>query len=382
MTRGVRATPRRAPDSTAFICDERYFWHDTGNGALDLPTGGFIEPGTFAESPATKRRARNLLEVSGLLGALQQIPARLATREELERFHDGSYIERLRRESAKHGGDAGDGTTPFRTGSFDVAALAAGGCMTAVEAVLDGSAATAYVLCRPPGHHATPVAGAGFCLFNNAVLAALTARANGCRRIAIVDWDAHHGNGTQDAFWTDPDVLFVSVHEDRYFPPGEGLVDHMGGAGAEGRTVNVPLPGGAGDGAYALAFSRIVGPILDEFAPDLVVVSSGLDASHFDPFSHLAVTSEGFRAMARSVLQASGCGVVCCHEGGYSEGYVPFCLLAIVEELAASRTAVTDPFLPAIAYGPAADARPHEVAAVEAALQIQRPFWSALRSAR
>jgi acetoin utilization deacetylase AcuC-like enzyme len=228
--------------------------------------------------------------------------------------------------------------------------------MAAVEAVLAGDVDHAYVLSRPPGHHACPESGAGFCIFNNVVLAALHARELGCRRLAIVDWDAHHGNGTQAAFWDDPDVLYISVHQDRYFPLDTGFAEHVGGALAEGSTANVPLPGGAGDGAYALAMRRVVAPLVNEF-------------------------SQGFRDMTRAVVDAAataGAGVVCCHEGGYSEGYAPFCLLAIMEELAGWRTPVEDPFLPAIGGTPAARARPHEVDAIEDVVRQHARFWTSL----
>jgi acetoin utilization deacetylase AcuC-like enzyme len=370
-----------ASHATGFICDERFFWHDTGNGALDIPTGGAVEPGVLGENPATKRRARNLVEVSGLLGQLTQISPRQATVAELQSFHTPKYVQRIRRLSRLGAGDAGDGNTPFRAGSFEIASLAVGACMTGVDAILDGKVRHVYVLNRPPGHHAQPDSGAGFCIFNNAVLATLHARKRGVGRVAVLDWDAHHGNGTQAAFWSSREVLFASMHQDRYYPLDSGLAEEVGSQDAGGFTVNVPMPAGSGDGAYLHAFQEVLLPILEKFAPELIVVSSGLDPNFFDPFSQLAVTSEGFRAMTANLCATAlrlGCGIVCCHEGGYSEGYVPFCLLAVLEALSGVKTWVADPFLPAVSANPAGCLQPHEAASVARVRAVQRPFWGTL----
>jgi len=202
---------------------------------------------------------------------------------------------------------------------------------------------------RPPGHHAERDAGKGFCLFGNTALAALHAReARGVERVAIVDWDVHHGNGTQQAFWEDPSVLAISIHQDRKFPAGSGGREENGAGAGAGTTINVPLPAGCGDGAYAAVFERIVVPALERFRPDLILVACGLDANVLDPLARMSCTSNAYRAMTQSVLDVAD---ACCdgrlaviHEGGYSPEYVPYCGLAVVETLFGERSEAEDSF--------------------------------------
>jgi acetoin utilization deacetylase AcuC-like enzyme len=362
--------------TTGLVWDERYMWWDTGHAAAFIPAGGWVEPDLHAENPLTKRRLRNLLEVSGLIQHLVPVAPRAATDAELERFHTPEYVASMRALSAERGGDAGE-LTPFGPGGFEIAALAAGGCMTAVDAVLDGAVDNAYALVRPPGHHAERDLGRGFCMFGNTALAALHAReARGLDRVAIVDWDVHHGNGTQQAFWTDPTVLAVSIHQDGYYPPGSGGVDEIGEGPGAGFTINVPLPAGSGVGAYVAALERVVAPALRAFAPDLVLVASGLDASALDPLARQQVHSDGFRALVRIVLDVAAecCAgrLVLCHEGGYSSAYVPFCGLAVIEELSGRRTAVEDPFLPIFEGIPGQELQPHQDEAIGRAAAAQR----------
>jgi acetoin utilization deacetylase AcuC-like enzyme len=363
---------------TGWVWDERYMWHDTGSGGEYLPARGWIEPEQHSERPATKRRFRNLVEVSGLLRELVPIQPRPATVDELLRFHTREYVDRIRVLSEDRGGDAGD-LVPFGPGSYDVALLAAGGCMTALDAVLDGQISNAYALVRPPGHHAEPSQGRGYCIFANVPLAVMHAReTHGVKRVAIVDWDVHHGNAAQLAFWSDPDILTISVHEDRFFPLDSGAVDEVGEGAARGTNLNVPLPAGSGVPAFISAFERVVVPALRAHAPEVILVSSGLDASAIDPQSRMMMTSEGFRQLTRLMLEvaAETCDgrLVVCHEGGYSSAYVPFCGLAVVEELAGIRTPVEDPFLEFLsAIGGQQEVLPHQeeaIAAAEANLAI------------
>ena len=215
--------------ATGFVWHETYMWHDTGSGVAFLEPGGFLQPDEHVESPESKRRFRNLLEVSGLLEELVAVAPRPASRLELERVHSPDHVERVAALSAEHGGLAGD-EAPFGPGGFEIAALAAGGVLAAVEAVLAGEIDNAYALVRPPGHHAMADQGFGFCIFNNgAVAAAHLIESLGAERVAIVDWDAHHGNGAQGIFWDDPRVLTISIHQDGAFPPGSGSWDETGG---------------------------------------------------------------------------------------------------------------------------------------------------------
>src|SRR5271165_6082795 len=189
-------------------------WHHPGGGAGPIPTGGgLIEPGDLGEeSPHPRRRLRNLIEVSGLGATLEWVTPRPVTDEELLRVHTESYLDLIRRLSLAGGGDAGGGT-PFGPLGDRIGRLAAGGCLRAVDLVLDGVLNSAYVLVKPPGHHASRESGNGHCIFNNVALAAAHARARGMQRISILDWDVHWGNGTQDVFWADGAVQVISLHQ-------------------------------------------------------------------------------------------------------------------------------------------------------------------------
>jgi acetoin utilization deacetylase AcuC-like enzyme len=297
---------------------------------------------------------------------------RPADDEEILRLHAPEYLAWLEEADAAGGGDAGDGT-PFGPGSLAIARLAAGGCMVAADAVLDGQVDAAYALVRPPGHHAEPARGRGFCLLGNIALAVLHLRATrGVTRIAVVDWDVHHGNGTETAFLRDPDLLAISLHQDDLYPHGRGAVSEMGEGPGRGATINIPLPAGSARGAYLAAFEQVVVPALERFAPELVFVASGLDASAFDPLGRMQLRSVDYRALTDVLVAALAriCGgrLVCCHEGGYSAVYVPYCGAAIVEGLLGIDPVVADPFLQEDLEGLARrPALAHELAAVEAA---------------
>jgi acetoin utilization deacetylase AcuC-like enzyme len=323
---------------TGWVFDERFLWHDSGTAAGTRGPGGWIAPGRPFERPEVTARTRDLVAASGLLERLVVLPARHASDEELLRVHDAAWIEELERTAAAGGGAAGV-NVPVGVDSVAIARLAAGGAIAAIEAVLDGTIDNAYCLLRPPGHHATPSAGRGFCLLNNVAVAVAAARARGVDRVAVVDWDVHHGNGTQDAFRDDPAVLTVSLHQDRLFPADSGGIDENNAA-----NLNVPLPPGCGEGAYLEAMRTLVVPAVRAFAPDLIVVACGFDASALDPLGRMQLRAGSFAHLARAVLDLGR--VVCCHEGGYSEYYVPFCVVAVLEELSGSRTEVGDPYFP------------------------------------
>jgi acetoin utilization deacetylase AcuC-like enzyme len=356
---------------TGFVWDERYMWHDPGNGTLDQTSGGWIEPGTFAENPESKRRMRNLIEASGLLDELAMIKPRPATPAEIERVHAPDYVARIRDLSAGFGGDAGE-STPFHTGSYEIALLAAGGVISAVDAVIDGAVDNAYALVRPPGHHAERARGRGFCIFGNCAIAARHAlAARGLTRVAIIDWDVHHGNGTQDAFYDDRRALTVSIHAENQYPPGRGSPTENGAGNGVGTAINVPLPHGSGVGAYLYAFDQVVVPALRAYSPELILVASGLDASALDPLGRMLLHSDAYREMTQLMLDVAGelssGRLVLSHEGGYSPGYAPFCGLAIVETLSGMRTAVEDPFLGALRDFSGQDLQSHQRTAVDIA---------------
>jgi len=349
-------------------------WHDTGTAASAFPAGLTIEPDVHAENPATKRRFRNLLEVSGLLDELVPLKPRPATEDEIARFHSRAYIARIKQLSGERGGDAGE-LTPFGPGSFEIALLAAGGTMVAVDAVLAGKVANAYALVRPPGHHAERDWGRGFCIFGNVAVAALHAKAvHGLKRIATVDWDVHHGNGTQQAFYDDPSVLTISIHQDNLYPIGLGSLEERGEGAGRGYNLNVPLPPGSGMGAYVAAFERVVAPALQRFKPELILVPSGLDAGGLDPLGRMMVSSECYRRMTAILMEAADslCGgrLVLSHEGGYSAAYVPYCGLAVMETLSGRRTAIEDPWLPLMSQWGYQDLQPHQEAVIDRAAAL------------
>jgi acetoin utilization deacetylase AcuC-like enzyme len=325
--------------ATALCWDERFATHDMGRGAMYLQIEGLLEDDIFVDNTARITRTRNLIRNAGLDDVLQLTSPRAAEVEEVTRVHTVDYVERMQAESAKGRGDAGGGGTPMDARSYDLALLSAGSALTALELVMRGEAATAHAMLRRSGHHAWWDSGYGFCIFNNCSIAARAAQVVfGAEKVAIVDIDAHHGNGTEAIFLEDPSVLAVSIQQDRSFPSDSGSVETIGEGVGAGRNVNVNLPAGTGDPGYAFAVDRIVLPVLRAFAPDVIVVACGVDASLFDPLSRLGMTAAGFAAVADRLLAVADevCGgrLVSVQEGGYSHVYAPFCWLAIIETIA------------------------------------------------
>jgi acetoin utilization deacetylase AcuC-like enzyme len=323
-----------AERQTGVVYDERCLGHVN-------PPGG-VAPGTlpaWATVEAFERPERlsltwDVLQGSGALAWLTPIEARHASAEELGLAHTEAHVARVleaaaRPEPVELGGDAWTGP-----GTHDAMLLAAGGAIAAVAAVLDGAVDNAFALIRPPGHHAETAAAMGFCLFNNAAVAARWAqRERGIERVAIVDWDVHHGNGTEQIFRDDPSVLTISLHQDGLYPADTGGLDGGGVA-----NVNVPLPAGTGDNGYAHAFERVVEPAVREFEPELLLIGAGQDASATDPLGRMSLTVPGFRMLADRAVALAGelCGgrLVAALEGGYSLLHVPLANLAILEGFA------------------------------------------------
>ncbi|HEX4448297.1 MAG TPA: histone deacetylase [Polyangiaceae bacterium] len=276
-------------------------------------------PGHHPERPERLVAAREALaKVEGAGVRLERVESRGATDDELGRVHDPRFIEAL----ARLRGERGylDPDTYVSADSVETARLAAGSLVAMVDAMLDGEVSKGVALLRPPGHHARPAKAMGFCLINNVAVAAAHARARGLERIAVVDWDVHHGNGTQEIFWNDPHVLYVSTHQAPFYP-GTGSVDETGLGDGEGYTVNLPLAAGGNDAVYASAFERVVLPVLEEFAPELVLVSAGFDASVRDPLAQMELSPNAFGWMARElarVAEGSAKGrIALVLEGGY-----------------------------------------------------------------
>ena len=254
--------------------------------------------------PENARRLEYTMDVlrqSGVLDRLVQVEPRPATVEELERVHTPAHVEQVR-QVAERGGGHLDADTYVNARSYDAACMAAGGLLAAVEAMMAGEIENGFALLRPPGHHATPSRGMGFCLFNNVAVAARHALAQpGIERIFIADFDVHHGNGTQDIFERDPQVFYFSTHEYPFYP-GTGHWSEVGRGEGEGTVLNVPLPAGVGDAGYARVFRELVWPLARRFQPDLMLVSAGYDAHWQDPLAMMLLSLTGYAHLARELV--------------------------------------------------------------------------------
>ncbi|MEO9683081.1 MAG: class II histone deacetylase [Hyphomicrobiales bacterium] len=335
-------------NSTAWVSSELLFWHNTQNWCMYFEPNLLLQPGQHAESAESKRRIRNLVEASGIDEKMITIRPEPATREEAETFHTKEYLDKLKAVSNSGYGDAGE-LCPVGKASYEIALMSAGAAMTASRQVLCGNVSYAYALTRPPGHHAVADSAKGFCLLNNGVLAVKDSLRNPeVKKIAVVDWDVHHGNGTEEAFYSNGNVLTISVHQDALFPLHTGKLSDRGEGAGFGKNLNIPLPAGSGDGAYRYAFEQVVLPSLLRFSPDMVFVASGFDASAADPIGRMMLHSESYRWMTEELLSVCNDlhakGPVFLHEGGYSEQYVPFCCHAVLEVLTCFER-IPDPFV-------------------------------------
>ncbi len=293
-------------------------------------------PGPHPERPERILAARDALRGAGLERMGSQVAVRAAREEELGRVHTPGYLSELTRVVP---GQAGwiDVDTYYGPETWEAALAAAGAGIDLAEAALDGRYTRGLALVRPPGHHAEVDRAMGFCLLNNAAIAAAAARAAGAARVAVVDWDVHHGNGTQHAFYGDPTVMYLSAHQYPFYP-GTGAPDEIGAGAGRGTTVNVGLPAGAGDGDLVHAFDRVFLPAIEHFAPDLIIVSAGFDMHRADPLAGLEVTEQGYRAVAGRLSRLADrvCAgrIVVLLEGGYDLEALGSSLVQVTEVLA------------------------------------------------
>jgi acetoin utilization deacetylase AcuC-like enzyme len=296
------------------------------------------------------------------------VAPRQASHEQLARVHDVEYLRRISETAGR--AVSLDPDTYTSTDTYEVALLAAGAAVDAVERVMSGLHTMAFALVRPPGHHAERGRAMGFCFYNNIAVAAAHARIAGAQRIAVVDYDVHHGNGTQHMFESNPNVLYISTHQYPFYP-GTGAVDETGvGAGA-GFTVNLPLEAGAVDEDYRIVFAEIVLPVLRQFRPDLVLVSAGFDAHERDPLANMRVTTDGFGAMTMELREVAA---ECCAgrmmlvtEGGYD-------LRALASSLETVVRTLGGPLQPA--RWPSSGVAPSRGRqSADAARRALKPFW-------
>ncbi|HEY0734425.1 MAG TPA: histone deacetylase [Herpetosiphonaceae bacterium] len=320
--------------STAYLIDDRFLLHDD----FDHP-----------ENASRLRAIKQVLAASDMPAELTRIEGRHATDDEVRAVHHRRMLEHTQR-MAMFGGGRLNPDTYIVQESWDVALLAAGSVCRAVEAVVGGEFDNAFALVRPPGHHATPSTAMGFCLINNVAVAAQVARSSlGVQRVAIIDWDTHHGNGTQDIFYDDPNVLYISSHTYPFYP-GTGHWRERGSGGGEGATLNIPLPAYTGDAAFERVYEELVLRAVRRFDPQLIIVSAGYDTHWADPLAPMLMSIQGFGRLAQMIyeLAADVCDgrLVCALEGGYNLDALAGGVLSTFDVLLGHPERIADPLGP------------------------------------
>ena len=308
---------------TAYLYDEVYLEHETG--------------GFHPERPERLMAINKMVENSGWNKDLLKLQAREADLDTIARVHEQEYIDRVERECEAGYGGLSTGDTTICRESYSVALKAAGGVLNAVDAVMDGKAKNAFCAVRPPGHHASQNKGMGFCVFNNIAIAARYAQKQyGLERVLIADWDVHHGNGTQDVFYEDPTVFYMSSHQYPWYP-GTGHFSETGSGPGKGFTMNRPFPAGSGNKEIIDVYQNDLRHAAREFKPQLTLISAGFDSRAGDPLGNLLLDDQGFRELTRIMLEISNISgkgrLVSILEGGYSLEGLSLGIQAHLDEL-------------------------------------------------
>ena len=274
------------------------------------------------ESPERLRAILSQLESTGIMSKLTRVDPRKAEKKWIKRIHAPAYVQRIDDKTPSSGYASIDPDTLMSPGSLEAAYLAAGGAMAAVDAIMDNQVDQVFCAVRPPGHHAEANRAMGFCFFNNVAIAArYIQERHGLQRVLIIDWDVHHGNGTQHAFEEDPSIIFFSTHQYPHYP-GTGAGNERGQGKGEGTTINVPMYSGQGDEVYREVFQKVLVPAADAFKPEFVLISAGFDAHEDDPLASMAITTKGYGELTRIVSDIANIHchgrIVACLEGGYN----------------------------------------------------------------
>jgi acetoin utilization deacetylase AcuC-like enzyme len=347
--------------STAVFFDPIYLDHDTGFG--------------HPERAERLQVTMQMMEESGLAGKVEIVAPRDATVDEIKLVHPKSYIDKVK-SMALSGGGWLDGDTPVSPRSYEAALRSAGAALEGLERIFSGRADNAFCLARPPGHHALPIHGMGFCIFNNNAVAARFAMENfGVSRIFILDWDAHHGNGLQDIFYRDNQVLYVSLHQYPHYP-GSGSYQEVGSGEGEGYTINFPLPPRSGEEVYMAAFERVILPVARQYQPELILISAGYDGHFSDPLCSMLLTSGSFARMTSVLkeLASNLCSgrIMAALEGGYNLMGVAASICNTIAVLAGEDIRLTEEDQPSTSWS--SSERGMEI--VEATKSALSPYWS------
>jgi acetoin utilization deacetylase AcuC-like enzyme len=286
------------------------------------------------ESPERYRVVLEKLEEDGYSSKTKLLHPRAATAEEITLCHTPDYLELVEREIARGAPPLSTGDVTFCADSFEIAKQSAGGALVVADALMTGRIKNGFAVTRPPGHHATAAKGMGFCLFNNIAIAArYCQRHHGVDRVLIVDWDVHHGNGTQEIFYEDPSVFYFSTHQAPLYP-GTGAAEERGAGDGTGATLNIPLPAGAG-GEIVPLFRELLLPIMAEYKPEVVLISAGFDSHKLDPLGEFTLTEEDFGVLTDLVLSIEGAKVMSILEGGYHPEVLASCVTTHLDHLIA-----------------------------------------------